>query len=74
MTDRIKALTVVLEKDVREDDIQPLIDAIELLQGVGCVKKHVSDITDAVAFNRARLQLEKLIWEAFRTQAKREEF
>lgn len=34
MTDRIRALTVALETDVRTDDVQALVSAISQLRGV----------------------------------------
>ena len=43
MTDRINVLTVALERDIRDDDIQPLIDAISQLRGVLKVETHVKD-------------------------------
>lgn len=53
MTDRLNALTVILEDDVRDDDAQPLISAIYQLKGVISVKPHVSDIDSAIAETRA---------------------
>jgi hypothetical protein len=53
MTDRINALTVVLDHDYREDDIEPLIQAIAQLRGVLRVKAHVADPSNAVAQSRA---------------------
>lgn len=53
MTDRIHALTVVLNKDIRTDDIQPLIDAIFMLRHVADVTTHVADAGDYLA--RARV-------------------
>jgi hypothetical protein len=34
MTDRLKGFVVTLEDDIREDDAQPLIEAIKHLRGV----------------------------------------
>ncbi len=42
MTDRIHALTVVLDRPVRDDDVQPVIDAIKQL-------RHVIEVVPAVA-------------------------
>jgi hypothetical protein len=53
MTDRICLLTVCLERDIREDDAQPLIDAIMMLKGVLRVETKVSDPTIWVAEQRA---------------------
>lgn len=55
MTDRIHSLTVVLDHDMRDDDIQPLIDAIKMMKGVRTVDTHVSDIASHMAEARAFL-------------------
>jgi hypothetical protein len=34
MTDRIATLTVVLEREYREDDVQQIVDAIQMTRGV----------------------------------------
>lgn len=34
MTDRIRTLTVLLDRDIRTDDVEPLVAAIEHLKGV----------------------------------------
>jgi hypothetical protein len=57
MTDRIAALTVVLDTDIRADDIQPLIDAILMLRRVISVKWHVADPGQHIANQRARHEL-----------------
>jgi len=43
MTDRYSYLTVAIKKDIREDDAQPLINAIRMMKGVIGVKGHVDD-------------------------------
>lgn len=67
MSDRIKALTVVLESDIRDDDAQPLIDAIRMLRGVVCVKADVADIDHYCAVEKARHQLQQelrdILWK-----------
>lgn len=49
MTERIKALTVVLERDIREDDAAPLIAAIKLMRGVAGVETHIADFDHLAA-------------------------
>ena len=34
MTDRVKGFTVTLEYDIREDDFQRILEAVEMIQGV----------------------------------------
>lgn len=61
MTDRLNALIVVLEKDVREDDIEATRKAIEQIKGVVSVQNNISDINYVVANSRVRQELtEKL--------------
>lgn len=66
MTDRYNALTVVLEQDIRDDDAEPLIEAIKMLRGVLDVQGNVSSANFFVAQSRAdrewREKLRKLIW------------
>ena len=57
MTDRIHSLTVVLDHDIRSDDIETLINAIRLLRGVLTVETHVADIVTLMAEERARHEM-----------------
>lgn len=62
MTDRLNALTVVLDRDVRTDDAAALIAAIGMIKGVASVVPHVADLEDHIAHERVRRELgEKLI-------------
>ena len=62
MTDRFNALTVVMERDMREDDAEAILSAIRQLRGVLSVSGHVADITAHLAEERARHELrEKLM-------------
>lgn len=56
MTDRVKGLVVALETDIREDDVQVLVNAIKMLRGVLAVETKVADMDDWV--NRSRIQSE----------------
>ena len=64
MTDRICALTVVLDKDTRDDDLQPLIDAILMLKGVLQVSTRVTDLSEHIAYTRARNELSQALLKA----------
>ena len=59
MTDRINSLTIVLEKDVRDDDVEALISAVMQLRNVLSVEKNVTNVSDVVARQRARQELGK---------------
>ena len=43
MTDRINAIVVILEKDMREDDAEPLLNAIRTMRGVLDVRTNIAD-------------------------------
>lgn len=57
VTDRVHALTVVLDRDIRTDDIEPLLTAISLLRGVASVASVRVDAGDYIARERARTAL-----------------
>ena len=61
MTDRIKGLTVALDQDYREDDVQGIINAIKLIKGVANVAPIQSHAEDFINRQRIRADLaEKL--------------
>lgn len=66
MTDRFSTLTVVLERDTRDDDAEALIMAIKMLRGVLSVKGNVANSGEFLAQERARQEIEGKIWEALR--------
>lgn len=53
MTDRISGFTVILDHDIRDDDIAPVLAAIEMVKHVISVEPHVADpIGEVVARTR----------------------
>lgn len=66
MTDRLNALTVVLDRDIRDDDAQPLIDAILQLRGVLSVEGNVSNTGSHIAQSRAEQAIRERLWEALK--------
>jgi hypothetical protein len=66
MTDRIHTLTVTLDKEYRDDDIEKLIDAIYMLKGVLNVKGHVTDINFHCAREQVKAELSKKLWDVLR--------
>lgn len=59
MTDRYYALTVALEKDIRDDDAENILAAIKMIKGVLNVKPHISNPDVWMAEERARRELGK---------------
>ena len=72
MTDRYFALTVVLERDTRDDDAAGLIAAIGQLRGVLGVEPHVADYTTRAAVQRVREEFgQKVLDMLYPERAKR---
>lgn len=68
MTDRIHSLTVVLEKDMRDDDVEGLILAIGWFKHVISVKAHVADYNANMAEERARRLLREKLMDLIRCE------
>ncbi len=66
MTDRINAITVVLEKDFRDDDCESILTALRMTKGVLSVTPNVANESDHIAELRARQklheQLSDVLW------------
>lgn len=62
MTDRFDSLTVVLERDIREDDAECTINAVSMIKGVISVTPHVSDPESHIAYMRVRRELSEKMW------------
>lgn len=56
MTDRIKGFIVTLDKDYREDDVEVIKNAIEMIKGVLDVSEVKTDIDDHM--NRQKITME----------------
>ncbi len=63
MTDRYNALTIVLERDIRSDDAETIINAIKMIRGVISVSPNVVDMDSHIAYTRAQTDLSKKLFE-----------
>jgi len=63
MTDRIHSLTVVLEKNIRVDDVQCVVDAIKMVRCVSEVVPLVADGEAYMAESRAKDMWVPLIYD-----------
>jgi len=62
VTDRVNGFTVVLEQDMREDDVAQIMAAVLQLRGVLTITSQVVTSDTLVAYARARRELgEKLL-------------
>lgn len=63
MTDRVHALTVILDKEYREDDVQHIVDAIKMTKGVLDVQEHITNPDVYYAQETAKNDLRSQILE-----------
>ena len=63
MADRYNALTVVLEKDLRGNEAEALLTAIQQMRGVLSVSGNVAALDSHIAQERARHYLGQKMWD-----------
>ncbi len=61
MTDRVKGFTVTLEKDIRIDDVQCIIDAISMIKGVLDVEPSISTMQDHMIKTQLKIEMKRKI-------------
>ncbi len=62
MTDRVKGFMVALDRDIRVDDVRPILAAIKMIKGVIAVEPSVTDHNDWMNRSRIRRELGEEIW------------
>ncbi len=70
MTDRVSALVVVLDENIRVDDVEPLVNAIRQLKHVIAVEPNVTDYNSFVSYQRVRSELGNKLWEVLYPKVK----
>lgn len=64
MSDRIRALTIILDDDYSNEAVQPLINAISQIKGVLKVEKEItSSLEYSTAYERAKTELANKLWK-----------
>lgn len=71
MTDRLYSLTVVLDKEYRDDDAEAILDAIRMIKGVAEVSGNVAEPAFYAAHAQARLELRKQLIDVLYPGSKR---
>ena len=71
MTDRLCALTVVLDGTIREDDAERIMDAIGMIKGVAEVRPVVADSQAHWAKTMALRELELKLWNVLKQERER---
>ena len=77
MTDRIRQLTVVLDGDYRDDDVEAIVQTIKMIRGVSIVEQHVVTAQDQITRMAVRSELardlHKAIDDVFHRKADRKD-
>lgn len=66
MTDRFKGVVVTFDRDIRSDDAEAIIHAIEMIKNVADVQPSVWDSTDLMNRMRIRREIEAKLWKVLR--------
>jgi hypothetical protein len=66
MTDRIHALVVVLDHDIREDDVESVVQAIKMIRCVADVRTKVADFETYTARARVREDLRERMYKLWK--------
>jgi len=56
MTDKVKGFTVTLSNDIREDDFQAILEAVNMIKGVGHIEPSL--VTSVDHMNRTKIKME----------------
>lgn len=63
MTDRVKGFTVTLEKDIRIDDVQIVLNALKMIKYVAHVEPSITTSEDHFAEQRLRFELREKFYD-----------
>lgn len=66
MTESVKGFVVSLEKDIREDDVEYIVNAIKMIKGVQSVSLNVVNSDDYLNRTRIKYRLEDKLVKAVR--------
>jgi tripartite-type tricarboxylate transporter receptor subunit TctC len=70
MTDRIKGFVVTLDKDIRIDDVQEIMNAIKMVKGVIDVSPSVANTDDHMNRERIAHEFRSKFWNFMQTELK----
>ena len=63
MTDRVKGFTVTLEKDIRIDDVQIVLNALKMIKYVAHVEPSITTSEDHFTEQRLRFELREKFYD-----------
>lgn len=70
MTDRVKGFTVTLEKDIRIDDVEVIMQAIRMIRGIADVKPSILTSEDYMNRQMVKYELREKFWKFYTEELK----
>ena len=70
MSDRIKGLWVAFDKEIKDEDVEPLVDAIKMLKHVENVTTRKVQADDWMIRNKIKAEIREKILELFQSLEK----
>jgi len=70
MTDRVNGFTVHLDRDIREDDVEVIANAIRMIKGVVRVDNKVVGPMDHIAYMRGKREITDKLYKFLNTMDK----
>jgi len=63
MTDRIKGFTIVLDSDIKDDDLEYIENAIRMIKGVAGIQRSIVNAEDYMNRERIKLEFRQKCWD-----------
>jgi len=63
MSDRVNGLVITLEKDIRLDDMELLMQSIRFMRGVANVEANIVDSSDWINQQRIKVELKEKMYK-----------
>jgi hypothetical protein len=70
MTDRYKGFLITLEKEIRSDDAESIINAIRMIKGVYQVKPYINKGEDWMMYEKGVMDTKEELFKFIRKQVK----
>lgn len=67
MTDRVNHLVVALDKDIRKDDVEALVNAIKMMHWVAGVELGITSPSDFVARQRVGSEVSDKLYDIIKS-------
>ena len=65
-SEQVAAVTIVFQNPVRDHDMRRVITMLRALQNVFTVRQHPADEAYDIAYERARAELRRRLWDVLR--------